>query len=188
MGSREGLSSEIESIFIEKLKKGDTAAFSALFLAYYQNFVRYACRITGNKDVAEEIVQEAFVKLWEARETLVVQVSLKSYMLKSVQNRCIDWHRHNKIRQNVNAAIKEEAILTNYDTDNYVLKSELESKLNAALSMLPEEVEEAYRMNRFEGLKYHEIAQKLNVSVRTIEVRVGRALHLLREYLKDYLL
>jgi len=188
MVARENLSKEIEGIFIEKLKKGDTAAFSALFLAYYQHFVRYACRITGNKDVAEEIVQEAFVKLWEARETLLVQVSLKPYMLKSIQNRCIDWHRHNKIRQNVNAIIKEEAILTNYDTDNYILKSELESKLNTALSMLPEEVEEAYRMNRFEGLKYHEIAQKLNVSVRTIEVRVGRALHLLREYLKDFLL
>ena len=187
MGIREGLSREIESNFIEKLKQGDTAAFSALFLAYYQDLVHFACRLTSNKDVAEEIVQEAFVKLWEGREMLVVHVSLKSYMLKSVQNRCIDWHRHNKIRQNVNTAIKEESVLIYYDTDNYVLKSELEAKLDAALSMLPQEVEEAYRMNRFEGLKYHEIAEKLNVSVRTIEVRVGRALHLLREYLKDYL-
>lgn len=84
MGIREGLSREIESDFIEKLKQGDTAAFSALFLAYYQDLVHFACRLTSNKDVAEEIVQEAFVRLWEGREMLVQSHALEIEFLPAL--------------------------------------------------------------------------------------------------------
>lgn len=188
MRKREGLRLDLEKDYLEKLKEGDCAAFSTLFLAYYEDLVLFARRLIYDKDTAEEIVQEAFVKLWEARETVVVRVSLKSFLLKSVQNRCIDWHRHQRIRKQASAAIKEDSVLYQYDTDNDVLKSDLESRLDFALSMLPDELRETYTMNRFEGMKYHEIAEKLNVSVRTIEVRMGRALHLLREYLKEYLI
>lgn len=181
------LSHELETDFLEKLKEGDTAAFSAFFLAYYADLLHFACRLTANKSVAEEIVQEVFVKLWENRQIIVVRLSLKSYLLKSVQNRCIDWQRHQRIRRTVDEEIKESANLMHYDTDNYILKSELEARLNEALMLLPLEIQEAYRMNRFDGMRYQEIANKLNVSVRTVEVRIGRALHMLRDYLKDFL-
>lgn len=74
----------------------------------------------------------------------------------------------------------------NYDTDNYILSSELHEQIETALAKLPEELSEVYKMNRNRGLKYHEIAALQGVSVRTIEVRIGKALHMLRNYLKEY--
>jgi len=82
--------------------------------------------------------------------------------------------------------VMEDSINFEVDTDNYILYSELQGRVDKALEMLPEPVSEAFRMNRYKGLKYHEIADILGVSVRTIEVRIGKALHLLRNCLKDY--
>jgi RNA polymerase sigma-70 factor (ECF subfamily) len=116
-----------------------------------------------------------------------VTVSLKSILLKTIQNKCIDWHRHNKIVTNHSTYIINNSPLYDYDTDNYVLKSELETIIEDAVATLPENIKEAFEMNRYEGLKYQEIAVKLNVSVRTVEVRIGKALDLLRKKLIDFL-
>jgi RNA polymerase sigma factor (sigma-70 family) len=106
---------------------------------------------------------------------------LKSILLKTIQNKCIDWHRHRKIVNNSSNYIIDNSPLYEYDTDNYVLRSELEWKIEKAIASLPEKFKEAFEMNRFEGLKYQEIATKLNVSFRTIEVRISKALELLRK-------
>jgi len=136
---------------------------------------------------AEDIVQDTFVKLWEDHEKLNVTVSLKSILLKTIQNKCIDWHRHRKIVNNHSTYIIDNSPLYEYDIDNYVLRSELEGRIEKAISDLPEKFKESFQMNRFEGLKYQEIAAKLNVSVRTVEVRISKALELLRKSLIDFL-
>jgi RNA polymerase sigma-70 factor (family 1) len=177
----------IESVILSKLKIGDATAFSIIFSAYYKDLVMFALNFTHEMEIAEEITQETFVKLWEEHDSISINVSLKSYLLKIVQNKCIDWHRHQKIIKKHISYIYDNTLLYEYDTDNYVFLSELEERFNSALSQLPEEISKVFKMNRFEGLKYHEIAEKLNVSVRTIEVRIGKALHLLREQLKDFL-
>lgn len=177
----------LEKVLLNKLIVGDKEAFSTIFTAYYHDLVFFALSFTHEPDTAEEIVQETFVKLWEEHRIIKISESLKSYLLKSVQNRCIDWYRHKKVRQIHMNEVINNSVLFEYNTDNYVLRSEIEGQIKKAFLLIPSDYREAFQMNRDEGLKYHEIAKKLNISVRTVEVRIGKALHLLREYLKDYL-
>jgi RNA polymerase sigma-70 factor (ECF subfamily) len=176
----------IEKVIIARIITGDSSAFSTIFNAYYKDLVLFAGRITKDIDTAQEIVQDTFVSLWEDRGTINITLSLKSYLLKSVKNRCIDWFRHKKIVQKHNDFVSKRPLLLDYDTDSYVLYSELQEKLDSILDKLPDDIKEAYRMNRDKGLKYQEIAELLNVSVRAIEVRIGKALNLLRYHLREY--
>lgn len=177
----------VEKVLISKFRAGDHLAFSNIFNAYYPDLVIFASRFTNDLMDSEEIVQDSFVKLWEKRESININISLKSYLLKIIHNKCIDWLRHNKIMQTHNRYVMENSPRFEYDTDNYVLYSELQQQLEAALCKLPEEILEAFHMNRYKGLKYHEIAKVLGVSVRTVEVRIGKALGMLRNHLKDYM-
>ncbi len=177
----------VERALISRLKTGDPIAFSSIFSAYYKDLVVFAFRFTKDVSSAEEIVQDTFVKLWEECGSVNINVSIKSYLLKTIQNKYIDWCRHEKIRQIHQNFIIEETLQYVADTDNYVLQSELQDQIDNALSLLPEEISSTFRLNRFKGLKYSEIADLLGVSVRTIEVRIGKALNMLRDHLKDYL-
>jgi RNA polymerase sigma-70 factor (family 1) len=176
-----------EQLLIEKLRSGDPDSFSVIFSAYYKDLVFFAFTFTHEQYSAEDIVQDTFVKLWDDHEKLSVTVSLKSVLLKTIQNKCIDWYRHKNIINQHNDYIVENSPLYEYDTENYALRSELEGKIEKAIDNLPEKYKEAFEMNRFEGLKYHEIASKLNVSIRTVEVRISKALELLRKSLIDFL-
>jgi RNA polymerase sigma-70 factor (family 1) len=176
-----------EQLLIEKLKSGDPDAFSDIFTIFYKDMVCFAYSFIHELHASEDIVQDTFVKLWEDHEKLNVTVSLKSILLKTIQNKCIDWHRHKKIVNNHSDYIIDNSPLYEYDIDNYMLRSELEGKIEKAISDLPEKFKEAFEMNRYDGLKYQEIAAKLNVSVRTVEVRISRALELLRESLIEFL-
>lgn len=177
----------VEKVLLLKLSNGDREAFSAIFTAYYRDLVMFASGFTHESVTAEEIVQETFIKLWEIRSDTNVIGSLRSYLLKSIQNRCIDWHRHEKIRKIHHDEVINSSILFEYNTDNYVLTSELADEIKKAMLLIPPDCAEAFCMNRDEGLKYQEIAEKLNVSVRTVEVRISKALNLLRQHLSDYL-
>jgi RNA polymerase sigma-70 factor (family 1) len=171
---------------ISKLRAGDITVFTYIFSAYYKDLVIFAARFTKDINSAEDIVQGIFVHLWEEHESSNINSSIKSYLLRTVNNKCIDWYRHKKAVKEHTDYVVESSIYFAYDTENYVLHSELEGKIEKALDLLPDEVSEVFRMNRFKGLKYQEIAELLNISVRTIEVRIGKALHLLRNQLKEY--
>jgi RNA polymerase sigma-70 factor (ECF subfamily) len=176
-----------EHNLLEKLRNDDTYAFSYIFTAYYANLKKFVFTFTKDPDTSEEIVQDVFLKLWENRGSLMIHSSLRSYLLKSAQNSSLDWLRHRKIMEQHVHDVLDHGILLENDTENYIFLSELEVMINKALSELPVEVFESFRMNRFDGLKYNEIATKLNVSVRTIEVRIGKALAFLRNKLRDYM-
>jgi RNA polymerase sigma-70 factor (family 1) len=178
----------LEKILVEKLKEeGSKNAFSAIFISYYRDLVLFATNYTHETESAEEIVQDVFVKIWEEHEVINIRVSLKSYLLKSVQNKCIDWIRQVEVRRKYKEECLSTLLTYDFNTDNYIINSELENLIRAALKKLPPEIEQVYRMNRYEGQKYYEIAEKLNVSVRTVEDRIGKALCLLRHELHDYL-
>jgi RNA polymerase sigma-70 factor (family 1) len=176
----------VEKVLISQLKIGDYLAFSFIFNAYYQDLVLFGSRFTHDLNNSEEIIQDTFVRLWEEHESVKIDTSLKSYLLKLVQNKCIDWCRHNKIKQKHFNFIMESPPQFEYETDSYLLYSELQNQIENALEMMPEAIAEAFRMNRYSGLKYYEIADKMNVSVRTVEVRIGKALQILRNSLKEY--
>jgi RNA polymerase sigma-70 factor (ECF subfamily) len=135
---------------------------------------------------SEEIVQETFIKLWEERKKLDVVKSLRSMLLKSVQNRCIDAYRHKKIITIHQEYIHNNTSLLEYNTENYIMWSELNGLVETAMTKMPKKFKEAYEMSRNEGLKYQEIADKLSVSLRTVEDRICKALAFLRDELKDF--
>ena len=177
-----------ERILLGKLKNDDKSAFTVIFTKYYSDLVRFSFGFTRNSDVSEEIVQEVFLKFWENRSSLDIHTSLKSFLLKNVQNRSIDSLRHTGITNKYTSVVLEHAILSQNDTENYILYSELQANLNHAMYKLPVQYAEVFRMSRLETLNYQEIADKLGVSVRTVEVRISKALGMLREELKDFLL
>jgi len=181
------LMASYERILLEKLKNDDQSAFTIIFTMYYPDLVRFSYSFTRNSDAAEEIVQEVFLKLWENRNSLLIHSSLKSFLLKTVQNRSIDSVRHVNITHKYASIVLEHPILSENDTENYILHSELEANFNQAMLKIPGQFAEAFRMSRIEILNYQEIAQKLSVSVRTVEMRISKALSLLREELKDFL-
>src|ERR1035437_395789 len=178
----------IEKILVEKLKGSDKSAFSSLFTAYYSDLVMFAITFLKDLDSSEEIVQDVFLKLWEDREVIIVTTTLKSFLLKLIQNRCLDCLRHAKVINSHHDTVINSSPLLECDTENYILRSEIEKIVQKALDKIPEEIAEPFKLNRYEGLKYREIAEKMHVSNRTIEVRVGKVLQILRNELKDYLI
>jgi RNA polymerase sigma-70 factor (family 1) len=176
-----------EKALIEKVKSNDKSAFTVIFTNYYPDLVRFSFTFTRNQQVSEELVQEIFLKLWEDRNSLEIQTSLKSFLLKSVQNSSIDWLRHLNIQNKHASIILNNPLLSENETENYVLHSELESNFGRAMKKLPAQHAEVFRMSRSESLTYSEISDKLGISVRTVKDRISKVLLILKEELKDYL-
>ena len=166
--------------------EGDSSAFENIFSAYYKDLVVFALRYTNDLNAAEEIVQDTFVKIWEEHRSISITVSLRSYLMKIVKNDFLDRLRHDKIVKNHNVFVQENSPLFENETESYLLQSELQGLIDEALKKLPDEIAETFRLNRFKGMKYREIAKMYGISERTVEVRIGKALHMLRICLKDY--
>lgn len=175
-----------EKHLLRGVKDSDISSFSALFTAFYPDLVFFASRLTGSVQIAEEFVQDTFLSLWEDRKGLDIHTSLKSYLIRTVQNKCIDWMRHQKTVLRYESMIRASSLEFVSETEEYLLWSELETQLNDALERLPAPLAEVFTMSRNEGLKYHEIADRKGVSVRTVEERMSKALSFLRETLKEY--
>lgn len=166
---------------------GDITAFEMLFRTYYQPLCRYAYSFLQDKESAEEIVQSTFLMVWEKRDTLAIRTSVKPYLYAMVRNACLNVLKHEKIKQK--HAGEELAVADrSYDSvSQMVASNELEYKIKAALERLPEQCRIVFKLSRFEELKYAEIAEQLNISVKTVENHMGKALKIMREQLKDYL-
>ena len=175
-----------ERYLLVQLKGGNREAFSLLFQKYYKNLVLFGGNLLRDKTHCEDIVQTVFLKLWEYREKMEIETSLKSFLLKSVRNACLDELRHKQVIREHESYSEIFGSIYNLDTEHYILYSDLHAQLNDALGKLPNVCKDAFEMNRFEGLKYKEIAQRLEVSERTVEVRIGKAIGLLRQHLKNF--
>jgi RNA polymerase sigma-70 factor (ECF subfamily) len=159
---------------LTKIKEGDVKAFEGIFRLYYSPLCLYAAGITGSMDVAEEIVQELFYVFWKEKEKLQVFRSLKSYLYGAVRNR---------YRENVLSGNQESKPADPQDQLEY---KELEALINRTLNKLPERRLRIFRMQRFEGKKYAEIASALSLSVKTVEAEMTKALQTLRKEIENY--
>lgn len=169
------------------IKEGDETAFEMIFRTYYEPLCNYAYSFLLDRDEAEEVVQAAFLNIWEKRETISVKTSLKSYLFRAIRNNCLNVIKHSKIKRKH----ADEAIFTTEKSHEEVaqslISSELDQKIGDALLVLPEQCRLIFKMSRFEELKYSEIADQLNISVKTVENQIGKALKIMREQLKEYL-
>lgn len=181
---REGAS---EEILQQGLAEGNVKIFDYLFHYYYSGLVVFAMKLVVEKEIAEDIVQDFFYKLWSEREKHSINSSLKSYFFSSVRNRCLDHLRHNKVSEKAGVFLAQQMEQDAYDESNYLVEEELRERIHDAIGKLPEKCRKIFVMNRLEGLKPTEIAEKENISVRTVEGHIGKASKLLRKELQSYL-
>jgi len=173
-----------DQTLLAAFQKGDQQAFDALFRTWYAPLCRYAARLLdGDMDDAEDVVQQTFIKLWEQRETLPIQFSVKAYLYKMVHNRSLNRLRDAQTRRRHS----EISVSFGNDMAPPVEVSDLQTRLHAALEQLPTECRRIFELSRFEELKYREIADQLNISIKTVETQMGKALRLMRVHLAEYL-
>ncbi|MBN8785840.1 MAG: RNA polymerase sigma-70 factor [Terrimonas sp.] len=163
------------------------SSFETIFKTLYKELFGYACTLIKHEPAAEGIVQQVFLNLWSNRDTLVIDISIKAYLYKSVYNYCLNYLKHQQVRSAHEKYIAKQLPVHAVNTEGKVLGEELRSHILEALNALPEQCGIVFRMSRFEGLKYQEIADKLGLSVKTIEVQMGKALRLMRARLAEYL-
>jgi RNA polymerase sigma-70 factor (ECF subfamily) len=176
-----------EKQVIETIQSGNESAFEMIFRSYYQPLCRYAYSFLDDKEDAEEVVQSAFITIWERRKSLDIQTSLKSYLYRMVRNSCLNVIKHEKIKQQ---HVAHELAVTEASHESVYQKvyaTELEIKITEAMKALPEQCRLVFQLSRFEELKYQEIADQLQISVKTVENHMGKALKIMRERLKEYL-
>jgi len=165
--------------------KLDKSSFEELFRTYFPPLCSFAQKYVGDADDAKDIIHQVFVGLWQKREEVDLGTSLKSYLFTGVHNRCLNHIRDRKKLVQFDAP-KHESELGDYlASRDHLVASETEAKINKALDELPEKCREIFMMNRFDQLKYREIAEKLNISIKTVETQMSRALKTLREKLSD---
>jgi RNA polymerase sigma-70 factor (ECF subfamily) len=138
-------------------------------------------------EAAEETVQAFFVKFWETRDTVNIKTSPRSYIYTAVKNACLNQIKHIKIREDYKIVNQREKEESQYSVDDEFEAKELDQKIRSSIELLPEGRKRVFMMSRFEGLKYKEIAEKLEISIKTVENQMGSALKYLKSELSDYL-
>lgn len=188
------IAKNLPSNSINGLILGDEEMYIFLFREYYVSLCSYSRRYVGRKDIAEEIVSDTFLKIWETRETLQINTSVKAYLFQAVCNNSLNYLRKLKKEQTLDeyfldtssenigfASVSEEI-----DEQSLTMES-ISEKVEEAVSQLPEQQQKAFRLKRFEGKKTKEVAEIMGLSVKTIEMHLSKATLNLRKNLKDYL-
>lgn len=163
-----------------------TAVFEQVFKEHFKNLHAYACSILKDSDDAEEMVQNVFYKLWEKKDKIGELQSVPAYLYRSVHNECMNFVKHEKVKMAYEAHAVHHGNIASRPEDNADTK-QLEKRIGEALADLPEQCRTIFQMSRFEELKYREIADKMGLSVKTVENQMGKALKILRTKLADYI-
>lgn len=174
-----------EPEIIKALKDDDEKIFQIVFEEWYAPLCRYAHHMLNDTEEAEEMVQESFIYIWKKRQELEYNVSIKSYLYQSVKNKCLNRIKHLKVR----ALYADEYVATNKEAhiENTLVQKELGQKITDAMESLPGQCKIIFKMSRNEEMKYTEIASKLDISVKTVENQMGKALRIMRAKLSEYL-
>jgi RNA polymerase sigma-70 factor (ECF subfamily) len=165
----------------------DNPAFEELFRTFFPGLVLFAMKYVPDQDTAKEIVHNVFLNLWEKRAGVDAGSPLKSYLFTSVHNRCLNFIRDQKKFDRDESRLQHLDSTEFIDGSDRLEEQELEQRIFDALQELPEKCREVFTLNRFEGLKYAEVAERLDISVKTVEAQMSKALKIMREKLIDYL-
>lgn len=168
------------------LQDGDKQSFRAIFDKYYHPLCEYAYHYVSIQDV-EEVVQDVLLWIWQEHKTLYIRSSLRAYLFRAVKLRCLTRIEQNTVRMRAEGNYGKllAASPVTIASDDY-LATELLIKLHDAIDKLPEPYKKAFVMHRFNNYSYKEIADKLEISPKTVDYRISHALSLLRRDLKEY--
>lgn len=173
-----------ETLFLQ-IRHGCGKSFDALFIKYYPVLWAYTRQFIEPED-GEEVVQDVMVWLWENRRQVSFETSLKNYLFRAVRNRCLSLIDRNELKRKVYHIVHEK-MSSHFENPDFYDYEELTRRIEEALTRLPESYREAFELNRFHQLTYKEIAERLNVSPKTVDYRIQQALKQLRVELKDLL-
>ena len=173
---------------------GDEETYIFLFREYYVSLCAYSRRYVGRRDIAEEIVSDTFMKIWENRERLEINTSIKAYLFNAVCNNSLYYLRKLKSTNNILEYFKDtisdnigfESVSEDIEEQSLIMEN-MGQKIEEAVSRLPEQQQKVFRLRRFEGKKTKEVAEMMGLSVKTIEMHLSKATFHLREKLKEYL-
>lgn len=162
----------------EKIRSGDSSAFSWLFRKYYEPLYFFATRWIRDTQVAEDIVQDLFVKLWTNRQRLQIESNLKSYLYRAVKNRTLN------IQKQVSKMSHPEdqsslPNISNSTPEQELIEKEKSTAIHRAIDDLPKKCRQIYLMKRYDNLTYGEIAEILDISINTVKTHMKRALKIL---------
>jgi RNA polymerase sigma-70 factor (ECF subfamily) len=159
--------------------------FKKLYGAHYANLCYFGTRYIKDMEAIEDIVHDVFVKLWEKRKSIDADKSVKSYLYQSVNNRCLNHIRdHKKFDKDFD---QQNIIEDSIDESLQIENEELGSEILKAIETLPDRCKEVFKLSRMEELKYKEIAERMGISIKTVEVQMSKALKILRGALKHQL-
>jgi RNA polymerase sigma-70 factor (ECF subfamily) len=165
----------------------DKATFESLFRSEFKGLCFFALQFTKDADMAREITQEAFISLWEKRASIDLSKPVKTYLSTTVRNKCLNWLRYNK---KFNKGILDiEGLLSEktYDQPDRLVEAEIRDRIGKAIDELPVKCREIFVLNRQENLKYQEIAIRLEISVKTVETQMSKALQHMRNRLAEFI-
>lgn len=188
-----------EPELIQSIQRGDKETFAELYKAYFSGLCNFAHRYIDQPTICEELVQDLFLSIWKRREEWDPQGSVRSYLFKAARNRSLDYLKHMEVQRNYLEARKIELQMERdslkyqqeYDlaVDERISKHDtgLAKAIDEAIDQLPERRKIIFLLSREDGLTYQEIADILEISVKTVETQMGRSLKTLRDYLSHYL-
>ena len=169
-----------ERILITGIQEGNPQIFEKFFHEFYSSLCAYCKLIVNRNDIAEDIVQELFYRIWNKRENFNISTSLKSYLFRSVYNNSIEYIKSEKLE----ILYKEYNLRKLQNNDTTIPDSDIIEKINKAIDELPDKCREVYKLRKFDNLSHAEIAKKLNISLKTVETHIRRANIALKEKLK----
>ncbi len=177
-----------KSHILSRLQQGDPKALQDLFQAYYTSLVQFSHQIVLKEAIAQDVVQEVFVKLWNSRKTLDIRTSISAYLFTAVRNQSINYLRSERSREKREDKYALGIPFTENEVEEIIQFQEISNKLSEAIDKLPPRCKEIFILCKMEGLTYKEVAAKLSISVKTVENQMGKALKFLREHLQDVLM
>ena len=158
--------------------------FEKLFREHFKPLCGFAIKYVKDLDDAKEVVHDVFVVVWRKLDSLGPDINYKSYLYTSVRNRCLNFIRDRRNLVKFDKVVEETLISETHDP---LETSELEREIEMAIDTLPDKCRQIFKLSRFEELRYSEIAQKMNISVKTVEAQMSKALRILRERLAPFL-
>ena len=184
-----------ETLIVEQLKTGNEDAYQYIYDRHYALLCHIANGYVKDQFLAETIVGDTIFHLWEIRETLEISVSIRSYLLRAVRNRCINYLNSEWEKREISFSclmpdeITDDKIMV---SDSHLLgtllERELEEEIYKAIDKLPNECRRVFDKSRFEGKSYEEISQELGISVNTVKYHIKNALASLQTNLSKYLI
>lgn len=169
-----------------RIQDGDRAAFKSLFLSYVDPLCAYVEEYTKSPEVAEELIQDLFLKIWKDRATFSPRVSVKAYLYAAARNLALDYLKHKRVVDNWKTETRQHVSSAPKAPDESLRRKQLSNAVRQAIEELPERRKQVFKLSRQRDLTYKEIAHVLDISIKTVEKHMRQSFQFLREQLAPH--